>query len=209
MTMLLKPNEPLFVIGMEIIIDSQLEAALDACSLFDASAADGLSFGHPGEDDTSAVTLDSEEEEEASDDDDESDDEEGSLTSHTCDDEDVPICEEDELMARLAGSYLNQKDDSEDGESDDSDSSDSEIEYEDQDFEEGVSLDAASRLGLSANTNIAVMMDMSGKLSLMSSLGGDNSGTGRSRRHRGSRRRSSQASEVKPCHPFTPAVTTA
>lgn len=173
---------------------------MNDCSLFDASVTDVLSFGHPGEDDTSALTLPSEEDNsiversEHHDSDEESDEE--SLSSH----EDAPLASnviiskaDDDLMARLAGSFLNKEESDSEEESD----SDSDLASA-KDFDTNLSLDAASRLGLSANTNVAVMMKTRVKESMVHSLGGDSShigGKGRTRRHRCSRRMSNATSE--------------
>lgn len=176
-----------FVIGMEIIVDRGLEEAMDGCSIFDASDADCLSFRHsrPEDDansDVSGFTLASEEE-------DDSDDEESASSEEASVER---AADDDLMMARLAGAYLSAEDSDSDSDSD----------------SDGCSLSMASRLDTSANTSIAVMLDVSrSSQGLMSSLRRDGSGTGRSRRTKGSLRRlSSQSTSL--VQPTSTAATT-
>lgn len=171
------------MIGMEIIIDTRLEEALEACSLFDASDADDLSFGHPGEDE---FTLD---EDDGSDSDSDSDSDDSSASSEETSlasqvDNSKPGAADDDLMARLAGAYLTDDDSSSDDDSD----SDSDSDSDDDSLAISLGVNSESR---SMNTDVAVMLGMSRddrSQDLTTSVHKDGSGTGRTRRHRGSRR---------------------
>ena len=145
-------DEPVFVIGMEIIIDARLEEALDACSLFDASDADGLSLGHPGEDDKSEVTSytgedDSSDSDSDIDSDNDSDSDEDSESSEEASEASVQDAktEGDDLMARLASAYLT------DGDEDESESDEESLQHDDD--SEELSLSTSSVLDRSTNTS--------------------------------------------------------